>query len=173
MTIGLGDVIGVLLDPPTMGRVSLVDERDGEVTNYEAAFVAADESLQRAVQWRCSDGRSTRMAQDGVIRSFVGDDLIESGAGRADYVIPVLHLVFPLKAYIWGRPQDDWRMTTDVRSDGNLAVVRLVNVEHPDVDGRLIVDMERRLAISYERPTSRLSLADFKGGPPGVSFDRP
>jgi hypothetical protein len=89
---------------------------------------------------------------------FRGLKLVEQTTGRPDYWPPPLHLLLPRKAWFWGRSGDDWRMQPDVRTDQELATVRLSHMERRDDQALLVVDMERRLLVRYERPSSALTL---------------
>ncbi len=156
----LGQVIGVLLDPPSQGRALLREESDGQIVSYQAAW-----RTERALEpgrWylrrQAPAGHATETSDGVTNRSFEGLKLIEQATGRPDYWPPTLHLLLPLKAWFWGRPGDDWRMLPDVRTERELATVNLSHTENRDERALLVVDMERRLLVRYERPSSALTL---------------
>lgn len=173
----LGNVIGVLLDPPRHGAARLLERAADDRREFRVWFRAADERRQRPVAWRVEEQqgrhRVTQVAQDGLLKHFRGSRQVEGASRRPDFVPHPLHLLMPLKGAFWGRPQDDWRMTPQVRTEGKLAVVRLVHQRGSADDAHLILDMARRLAVSYVRPSSTLTLLDFEHEAPDVSFDQP
>jgi hypothetical protein len=156
----LGQVVGVLLDPPDHGRALLREDRDDGADFYQAAW--STERPMQAGRWylrrQTARAHETRTFDGITHRLFQGLKLVEQHTSRPDYWPPALHLLLPIKAWFWGRSCDDWRMHPDVRSEHELAVVRLSHTEKPHEQARLVVDMERRLLVRYERPGSILTL---------------
>jgi hypothetical protein len=134
----LGEVVGVLLDPPSQGHALLREEANDVVHAYQAAW-----QTERALQpgrWylrrQAPPGHATITSDGTTQHSFHGLKLTEQSTGRPDYWPPPLHLMLPLKAWFWGRSGDDWRMLPDVRTEQELAIVQLSHMEHRDQQGR-------------------------------------
>lgn len=166
----LGQLVGVLLDPPSAGRALVRSDRGGRVTTAQVAWVA-EQGLQPG-RWSWTSGTQTQMSDGETVRLFSGQRLVEGSSGRPEYWDERLHLFSPLKGYFWGRPQDDWWMRGCSPVQGTTHVVTLASMTS-DEQARLLVNASARLVISYERPSRTLTAVDWVLGPPELSFAEP
>jgi hypothetical protein len=100
--------------------------------------------------WRSGDlhrlerqGDVVHVSRPEVSRTYVNGRLVDEGpkmAGALGWTDSLLH---PAQLYVWGRPGEDWRLTTDVKVDGHREdcyLVRVAHQEERDLSGVLSVE---------------------------------
>lgn len=166
----LGELVGILLDPPDMGRAVVRYEEENRASTAQVAWVAERALTPGRWSWTC--GTTTQLSDGHALRSFRGSSLVEQVDGRPEYWHPQLHLFSPIKGYFWGRPQDDWWMREVVTAEGTRAAIALASTEG-DAEAHLVVDVPSRIAVEYRRPNGTLLVVDAVLGPPELSFTEP
>lgn len=131
--------------------------RKGHVSDYE---IVVDPGREVWKISHTSDGTVEQRDVHGIYTVRVGRKTLESAPRDGDRVPPALWLVFPVSAFIWGRPRDNWRMVDAVRSS-DLSEIRLVHLEHPDISATLTVDHSSRIAIKFVTPVESFELLDI------------
>ncbi|TFB92227.1 MULTISPECIES: hypothetical protein [Cryobacterium] len=110
---------------------------------------------------RPDDDVVERRTADGVYTLTIGHKEVERFFRDARRVPPALCLVFPMSAFIWGRPRDMWRMVGAAR-EGDETKITLVHTEQTPFEAILTVNHDLRIATKLASLGETLEMFDFE-----------
>ena len=139
MNADLGELVGLLLGAEPRGQlIASVEstQHDGTTTRFRLW-------LGRGMQFRLEQpGAPTLLQSRGSSLHIPRRGARETGPPMALHGMSTpLWCFVPRHGYFWGRPGEDWRLTTDVTVEDGLATVRLAATEPRPGSGHLRVEL--------------------------------